>query len=157
MKATVLSLVLVGVATASCSKTPATLDQALLGHWRQSSEQIAVAQPGWKHAAPGGAPAADQTGKSAARQIDLYIDKQTMWTVSSDGPKQQDAYSTSNMNEQRGSLVLQIGPPGAAGTAALVALSDDRKQLTQTRTITSPAGTFTVTTVYSRVDGKTAP
>jgi hypothetical protein len=39
----------------------------------------------------------------------------------------------------------------------MVAFSEDRKQLRQTRTITSPAGSFNVTTAYTRVDDKTAP
>ena len=149
---------LVGLATGSCSKAPATADQPLIGHWRQTSEQIATAEPGWRHAAAGGAPAAAQAGKAGAtRQVDLYIDKQTMWTVSPDEPPRQEVYSTSNVDQQRGSLVLQVGPPGEAGTAAMVAFSEDRKQLRQTRTITSPSGTFSVTTAYSRVDDKTAP
>ncbi|MFA5909222.1 MAG: hypothetical protein WC815_10630 [Vicinamibacterales bacterium] len=158
MKATVLGLVLVGLATGSCSKAPATTDQPLLGHWRQTSEQIAAAEPGWRHAAPGAAPVAAEEGKAGAtRQVDLYIDQQTMWTVSPDEPTRQEVYSTSNVDQQRGTLVLQVGPPGGAGTAAMVAFSEDRRQLRQTRTIASPAGTFNVTTAYTRVDDKTAP
>ena len=159
MKTTVLGLVLVGLATGSCSKAPDTVEQALIGHWRQSSEQIAAAEPGWRHAAAGGsAPAAAQAGKAGAtRQVDLYIDKQTIRTVSADEPPRQEVYSTSGVDQQRGSLVLQVGPPGGAGTAAMVAFSEDRKQLRQTMTLTSPAGTFNVTTTYNRVDDKTAP
>jgi hypothetical protein len=135
------------------------LEQALIGHWRQTSEQIAAAEPGWRHAAAGGgAPAAAQAGKAGAtRQVDLFIDKQTMWTVSPDEPRREELYSTSSVDQQRGSLLLQVGPPGDAGTAAMVAFSEDRKQLRQTRTSKSPAGAFSVTTAYSRVDDKTAP
>ncbi len=155
---TVLGLVLVGLAMGSCSKAPATADQPLIGHWRQTSEQIAAAEPGWRHSAAGGATAAAQDGKAGAtRQVDLYFDTQTIWTVSPDEPTRQEVYSTSNVDQQRGTLVLQVGPPGDAGTAAMVAFSEDHRQLRQTRTIASPSGTLSVTTAYSRVDDKTAP
>lgn len=159
MKATVLGLVLAGLATGSCAKAPARLEQALIGHWRQTSEQIAAAGPDWSHAsAAGGAPAAAQAGQAGAtRQADLYIDKQTMWTVSPNAPRRQEVYSTSNVDQQRGTLMLQVGPPGDAGTAAMLAFSEDRKQLRRTQTSKSPAGAFSVTTAYSRVDDTTTP
>ena len=158
MKATALGFVFVSLAIVSCSK-PATLDDALIGHWRQTSEQLASAEPGWLHA--GGAAkapaAATSPSSTPARQVDLYIDKHTMWTVDSNAPKRQEAYTIANVDPPHASLVQQFGSPGDARTSASIVFSDDRKEFRRLQTIASPEGTFTVTRTYRRVDDKTAP
>ena len=158
MKATALGLVFVSLAMVSCSK-PATLDDSLIGHWRQTSEQLAAVEPGWRHggAAAKAAAASTATNSAPPRQVDLYIDKQIMWTVDSNAPKRQEAYTVASVDPQRASLVQQLGSPGDARTAAAIVFSDDRKEFRRIQTITSPEGTFTVTRTYRRVDDKTAP
>lgn len=130
MKAFGLAFVLAVTASIGCSKSASTSHgQGVTGHWRQMSQHVSVAEPGWRQQAAAKDIKADH-------QVDLFINEQTIQTIETGAPPREEPYTLSSSG---------------------LVLSDDHATLRRSINVTSPSGSYSVTTVYSRVDDKTTP